>query len=719
MKLTLEHNHSSSTAIGPAHTKRLDIQGLRAIAVLAVVANHMFQFPLGGFVGVDVFFVISGFVITLGLLREHERTGSISFRDFYFRRAARILPAGVLTIAITVAIGYLVFFTERANSILSDGLWALFFSANWRFAIEGTNYWGEGIAASPLQHYWSLGVEEQFYFVWPLVLFVVLGLCARRGLRLPARRRVLSLLLSAIIVSTFIWAIRETAENASWAYFSTSSRIWELGVGALLAIICPIFSRIGPRTAKLLGIFGVLGIAASILFISKSLLFPAPWAAVPVVSTALVIASGSTALTSVQKFLGNRYFTYVGNISYSLYLWHFPVIAFVVALRPADDLMRYPVMILAMALFSILSYEFVEIPAQRHLTALYKTGKITSRVNRRDSNGSLRLQYAGVASLLVATMIVTPLAFHRQRPIEITALSPEFTSTSPEISVEPPASPTTETSEMQLSAQIEEALAATEWPALSPSLDKLLAEGKPEEDKFGCGNTDLSIPNCVFGVDKPQTIVVLGDSTGITLLPTVRAAYGDEFNYRGMTKAGCTLLDIDIKMDREGAAAECRDFLSSALEEINKIKPAIVFLTNDVRFRFTSGAKALNAQEEWRAGTESVLKSMAPSGARLVVVTAPPQGKPPTECATRASKPSDCVYAVSSQWKLATNAINAAAATVGADLIDTSKWFCNSSGNCPAFVGETPVKRDGVHTTPQYAARLVPVLQDALQRSNT
>lgn len=273
---TLTKNRPSSAGKSSSHARRLDIQGLRAIAVLAVVANHLTGYPGGGFVGVDIFFVISGFVITLGLVRERETAGRVSFKDFYFRRVARILPAGTLAIVVTIIVSYIAFFAERANSVLQDGLWALFFSANWRFALTGTDYWAEDSPISPLQHYWSLGVEEQYYFVWPLVVVLVLSVAAKLRASIGGRRIILAVILAVLIAVSFAWALMETKDNAAWAYFSTPSRAWELGVGALIAVLNPLFRYISPAFRAILGWAGIAGIAASIAIIAKSFTFPTP-----------------------------------------------------------------------------------------------------------------------------------------------------------------------------------------------------------------------------------------------------------------------------------------------------------------------------------------------------------------------------------------------------------------------------------------------------------
>lgn len=692
------------------HNKRLDVQGLRAIAVLAVVVNHMVGYPVGGFVGVDIFFVISGFVITLGLIREHETTGRLSFKDFYFRRAARILPAGILAIVVTVTLSYFAFFAERANSIAQDGLWALLFSANWRFALTGTDYWAEDAPISPLQHYWSLGVEEQYYFAWPLVLVLVMGLAMKVGASKPARRVTLAVVLAVVIAASFAWALMETRDNAAWAYFSTPSRTWELGVGALLAVLNPLFKRMGYVFASIVGWVGIMGIASSITIIAKSFMFPAPWAALPVVSTALVIIAGAGGPVVGFQFLTNRFSAYIGNASYSLYLWHFPVIILLGAVWPSDDVLLYAVMIVLMAFLTVASYEFVEKPAQKRLTEMYKAGTWRPRrKKRKGSNNWRRGQYLGLGSLVVAAAVVVPLAVSQTASVEASPVPVALGTAKP-------TAPAVETNATRLSAQIDAALSATAWPELSPSFNNILTEGLPEEDSAGCGNTDLTKPTCVFGTDKAQTVVVFGDSTGITLLPTIRAAMGDTYNVRGMTKAGCTMLDLETKDDRPGFMAECDAFKAAAIDEINKTKPATVFMTNTsgVLGALASGARGTVAQQEWQAGTARMLESLKPSGAKLIIVTAPPGGKAPADCATRTSAPRDCMYQIPANFLDTATAMQSAADAADAKMIDTRSWFCGSSGYCPAFVGNTPVKRDTVHTTKQYAAMVVPVFKDAL-----
>jgi peptidoglycan/LPS O-acetylase OafA/YrhL len=274
--------------------KRLDIEGLRAIAIVAVILDHLVAWPSGGFVGVDVFFVISGFLITALLLREHERTGTISFNDFYKRRIRRIMPASTLVLVVTVAVSYFLFNAGRFTATALDALSALFFAGNWRFAATGTDYFQSTAAPSPVQHFWSIAVEEQFYFVWPWLMLLIFALVGRRALGDHRRSHLFAGgVMLLLTVGSFAWAMYESVNAPTLAYFSTFSRTWELGVGALLAVFGMNLLRINDAIRPFLAWAGLAGILVSLFVINGELTFPAPWAALPVISTALVIAAGT------------------------------------------------------------------------------------------------------------------------------------------------------------------------------------------------------------------------------------------------------------------------------------------------------------------------------------------------------------------------------------------------------------------------------------------
>src|SRR5579863_9263472 len=234
---------------------RRDIQGLRAVAILAVVGYHAGVPGMGGgYVGVDVFFVISGFLIT-GLIHD-EVAGSgsrrLSFAGFYARRARRLLPSAILVIAATVAASAAVLSPLRAASVLRDGVFSSLYTANYRFASEATNYLSASNAASPFLHFWSLGVEEQFYLIWPALLVLAVLVWRRRSTRLAA-----FVALATVGIVSFAVSLWLTQVNEPWAFFSLPTRAWELSAGGLVALSVPELRRLSGAVSGALGWIGL------------------------------------------------------------------------------------------------------------------------------------------------------------------------------------------------------------------------------------------------------------------------------------------------------------------------------------------------------------------------------------------------------------------------------------------------------------------------------
>ncbi|CAN5173459.1 hypothetical protein BH09ACT12_BH09ACT12_24600 [soil metagenome] len=220
------------------HSFRGDIQGLRAIAVIVVIAAHaVVPGFTGGFVGVDIFFVVSGFLITQLIVTGVQREDGFSLGRFYARRARRIIPAASLVLAVTVVASIIYFNFIDALDATRDALWATFFAANIRFGTQGVDYFALEDSASPLQHYWSLAVEEQFYIVWPLLIAAVVWATRRR--RFPGSAPIGALTVVALLGSavSFAWSIHRTEVEPTAAYFSTLTRAWELGAGAIVALL--------------------------------------------------------------------------------------------------------------------------------------------------------------------------------------------------------------------------------------------------------------------------------------------------------------------------------------------------------------------------------------------------------------------------------------------------------------------------------------------------
>lgn len=344
---------------------RPDIEGLRAIAVGLVLVFHAYGAPLrGGFVGVDVFFVISGFLITDILLREHSKTGRVSILGFYGRRVRRILPASALVVAATVIGAYYFLGFLTGNDVAVDAKWTAVFAANVHFGFVGTDYFGSRLPPSPLLHMWSLGVEEQFYVVWP-GLFLALALIVR-GTR---HRHALAASLVAIIAASFAWSVFQTGTDPTWAYFSPFTRACELGLGALIAVLAPAINRrLKPHwAAEVFAACGLAGIASSAMLLNSSTPYPGAVIAWPVVSAALVIAAGCTDIrTFVERCLSLRPVQWFGARSYSLYLWHWPIltIAAQYMVRHLSGWQTTGLLLLTISA-STLSYRLVENPVRR------------------------------------------------------------------------------------------------------------------------------------------------------------------------------------------------------------------------------------------------------------------------------------------------------------------------------------------------------------------
>ena len=337
-----------------AEHRRADIQGLRALAVIVVIAFHAGLPMPGGFVGVDIFFVISGFVITAMLMREWATSGRIAFGSFYLRRFRRLTPALALMVGVTmVASAFLLSPLGPQETAAQTGIGAMLIVANAVIAATTGGYFDAAAEINPLLNTWSLSVEEQFYLVFPALLALGWILARKRGRQLPAIA-----LVAAVAVGSFALTLLGSA--SPWlGFYSPFTRAWEFAIGALLAL-----AAVRIRSTALATVIAGLGLAAvlgSLWLINGSTPFPGPWTLLPTLGALLLILAGSNAANPVSRALGWRPVVAVGDTSYSLYLCHWPVIVFAAALWPET-----PWVLLVAAVVSIvpavLSYRYVEQP---------------------------------------------------------------------------------------------------------------------------------------------------------------------------------------------------------------------------------------------------------------------------------------------------------------------------------------------------------------------
>lgn len=311
-----------------SHEFRPDVQGLRAFAMGAVALFHA-SVPMfgGGYVGVDVFFVISGFLITGLLVREIERSGRIDFAAFYARRIRRLLPAALLVLVATALAAYLLLSPIEQRELVRPLLASAVYSGNFWFALQATDYLGADVHANPVLHMWSLAVEEQFYLVWPLLIL----LAVRAGAPAGVRRR-LAIVMSATAVVSFAACVWLTHISQPWAFFASPVRAWEFAAGGLTYLAAARLAHLRRATRVMLLSLGLGMMLAAVLLYDSATRFPGMAAALPVAGAVLVIAAGTGATGFRSPILDNGVARTLGDWSYSWYLWHWPVLVFPQAL---------------------------------------------------------------------------------------------------------------------------------------------------------------------------------------------------------------------------------------------------------------------------------------------------------------------------------------------------------------------------------------------------
>lgn len=685
---------------------RWDLQGLRAIAVLAVVATHTFGSPKGGFVGVDIFFVLSGFLITGLLIREYEATSHISWTGFYRRRIKRIVPAAVLVLGATVLLAPLVFNELRAKATFVDSIWALLFGANWRYLTQATDYFAADGPVSPLQHYWSLSIEEQFYFVWPWLMLGIFALVVGKSRRFGSAARIaVGISIGFISVVSFAYGVFETPANPASAYFSSFTRVWELGVGATLAAAAPLCSRIPDRIRPTLAWLGILLMVASMMVIDGQHAFPAPAAAWPVLATALVVAAGTGVKQQRHLWpvtsLGAQY---VGDISYSLYLWHFPILILGTSWLGDSSATKLG-LLCAMLLVSSLAYHLIEDPIRRSnwlSGGQRSTDGLVVRIF-----GPRRRQAAWLSVVLLTQVgLVGYMVDRNDRTAEAASAVEEIAPT--ESATPTPIDEFAGPAGAALHAEIVEALRAAAWPSgLSPSMTDAAAAPTAPGDIQACAGAagQPSGPHdCIWGSGE-HTAVLAGDSIALAYSKPLRELFrskGWRFAFRGTF--GCAFVDLASKSPDAGERSRCERVKRDTVTDLAAIKPDLLLLAN---------LPSIYPAAEWHAGAVRMVGQVSASVGKVVYITSPPMGPDPKECFTPTSTPADCVGKPVQSWFAMADSQKQVAAQFNGVSVNTLDLFC-SGGACPSFVGTTPVRKDGAHINQIYGMRILDALAEML-----
>lgn len=652
----------------PDRSFRAEIQGLRAIAVVSVVVFHVWPWALpGGYVGVDVFFVISGYLITGLLLREIEASGRISILQFYERRVRRLVPAATLVLlAIALAIPLLPEsrWEDTAIEIAASALYI----ENWRLAWLAVDYLGAENPPSPVQHYWSLSIEEQFYIFWPLLMVAGAVLARRMG---AGVRGVLLVLLALVTAVSFATSLLLTRSDPAQAYFVTHTRIWELGIGGLLAIARLPAPR--PPMAELLRWGGLLAILVAAVVLSGATAFPGYAALLPTLGCAAVILAGSASVRfSPMRLLAARPAQYVGDISYSAYLWHWPLIVF--ATVHLDG--RMPLHVgLALIAATVLLADLTK----RHLE---------DRFRRPGTTPPLRVVAAGAASICVC--VAAAFAIYGS-----SALRPASNAVAAAGSYPGPAALIDGAAAPQVDAFMP--VEVTSWRDL------------PDAYGNGChlGIKETELNPCRFGpADGPVRVVLAGDSHAANWIPAFEQMAASElWSVETHTKSGCPVL-VDALRTAGRTYDECRDWGERVLQMIEAEKPDMVVLAMSAGARLDDrGAKLGDSLRRTWARIEK-------TGTRLVLIADTPRHK---------VKPAECIEedpACASPRAEVMRPDPMIAALDGLStpmLVDMNDALCTAE-LCPIAIGNVVVWRDAHHLTATYSRMLAPYLAERLPR---
>ncbi|MEU3187647.1 acyltransferase family protein [Streptomyces sp. NPDC006923] len=668
------------------HPVRLDIQGLRALAVSLVVLSHagVGRFS-GGYVGVDVFFVISGFLITSLLTRELSTTGGISIRRFYARRALRLLPASTLVVLTTLGGAWLFLSKVRFTEYVGDAISSSLYAVNLRLAISGTDYLAQGSPPSPFQHFWSLAVEEQFYLLWPLLLLL--------SWRPGRRRRLVAVPLVVLCLVSFGLSVFTTESSASWAYFGSHTRVWELGVGALLALSVGRLERLSTRVAAPATWIGLACVLLSAVWFDGDTPFPGYYALLPVLGAALVLAGGcSPSRSGAQWLLARRPPAWLGGLSYGWYLWHWPLLV----IGPMA-LGRPTTVPLALALCAIAlvpawaTLRLVENPVRFHRA-------FRGRPNRALGLG-LGLSVGAAAAALVAAAFPPPISSGVPAP----SLKETLT-----------AAPDPEARLARLLESPGTSLPSNLTPALANTKD---TESAVYRDGCHVNYASTETPPCVYGDRSSDRVVVLfGDSHAAQWFPALdRLARENRWKLISLTKASCKTAAVTI-ISGGKPYQTCDTWRNKAVARINALHPSLVIVSSSEAGTPVHAMK--DPRRGWADGYRETFQDLAKSGARVATILDTPWPKvDAVDCA--ASHPlrlERCANHVADaiQDRTRRDAVRDAATSAGTSVIDPEPWLCTPAGDCPVVVGNTIAYRDDSHMTESYSEAVAPVLGNRL-----
>ncbi|HEX6967566.1 MAG TPA: acyltransferase family protein [Micromonosporaceae bacterium] len=681
---TTDRQQPLECSAAPTKRFRADVEGLRAVAVGLVLLFHAgLPFLPGGYVGVDVFFVISGFLITTQLVAELTTTGKVSLVDFYARRAKRLLPAAAIVLVVTAALTRLVLPKIRWEEIGWDIVASSLYVINWRLADRSVDYLAEDSQPSPVQHFWSLAVEEQFYLVWP-VLILAAALVARMiGLRV---RPVLWLGLAAVAVPSFAWSVIETARSPQEAFFVTTTRMWELAIGAAVALGAAWWGRIPRAAGALLGWGGLVAIVASGLVFTNTIAWPGYAAALPTLGAAAVIVAGFSAMRSGPVLLlGIRPFQWVGKLSYSLYLWHWPLVVVATAKWGALSARSG----LAVVAFSVipawLAFRFVENPV-RHSQAVSRSPRLALSLG---GNFTLSGVVLGLVLSFGAVNTVHPVSVGEHRALGAQVLG-EHPRNHP--AGVPPR--------------------RLDWITPHPLQ---AVKDVPDQYRDECHQNEVGteVMSCVYGNPTAKTTVaVVGDSKAGQWVPALqKLADQNDWKLMVFTKSSCIFTTATIPI-KEKPYESCVEWNRKLLDRLIRVeRPDYVITSQHASYAYRDDG-TLSIEEMVRGLRES-WSALSAIGTKVIVIADNPNpGFNVYQCVEEnRSDLTACTF--SREVRNEQSGYRAQSLAVKGQnqikMIDLYDAICPTD-QCSPVIGNVLVYRQTSHLTATYVKTLTPML---------
>jgi len=671
-------------------TLRPEIQALRAVAVAVVVVYHLWPNTLaGGFVGVDVFFVISGFLITAHLMREADRTRRINLPKFWAKRIRRLLPAS-LTVLAASAVGVFLlvpqmYWTQFFQEIAASAVYA----QNWVLAASSIDYLAAENVASPVQHFWSLSVEEQFYLVWPILIGLVVLAAQRLSLR--ARRSLVFAALALVAAASLYYSVTYTASNPGEAYFATTTRAWEFAAGGLLAVVgSAVKAPAGVRT--LVAYVGWAGIAYAVATYSGQTAFPGSAALLPVLATVAVIWAGDPdSALSPNRLLGTRPVQFLGGVSYSVYLWHWPLIVFAtIVFVDVHDATKIAIVIASLGL-AWLTTVLVENPA-------------------RDWKGLVgrRPRWTLLAMVIAVALVAVP-----------TAAASWLTSQQASADTARAAVAVASADECfgaSVFAVPAGACDDVEHETLTP-LASFAVDDEPEVYHNGCYSdlTTADLNTCVVGDAASDTSVALiGDSHAVSWYPAMKTiAEDNSWALSPFLKSSCPMnaaLKEDEEAEVERSCATWNDSLAETLAAQPEALDMVVLSHSAAGDNYGSDQDAIDG---YRAAWEPLVER----GTEVVVIRDVPRMEEGTNrCIADTAGADAACDRPENEAVLDDLMVEAAEDQPGVTVIDMNDFFCRD-GSCTPVAGGVVGYRDSHHITATYSATLAPYLEQRLAES--